>query len=292
MTGDFLPPGSNALDLFNSVEELDPGNEQAARGLARLPDQVFEEASQQERLGNYLGARDLLEIAQTSFNDQSRFGEMMSRMESAIIQQEKEELLQNLLDTSRTLIASRPLTLDVIDEAANTLLEIDDKFPGNLTAANQTEEFISAVSTRAQQVSAGGTEESGFVLLDRALSHFDDNQRLLDTRGALEKAKAERLAEEARRLAAMMGKLAIDAVPWGEVIEIRDADGNTHDLPGSNSTPLLVTLMAGTYTVSVRDADGGSPQELSVNVIAQQTAVTTAKFESLTADDYFERSNW
>ncbi len=292
LSGNFLPPGENALDTFKSVEELDPGNEQAARALARLPDQVFEEASQQEKLGNFDGARDLMEIAQTTFGDQSRFAEMKSKMENAIVQQQKDNLLQDLIESSGKLIATQPLTLDVIDQAAKTFAEINTKFPGNLTAAGQLDDFIRAVSTRAQQVSSGGNEESGFLLLDRALSHYEGNPQLLSTRNALEQTREDRLAEEARRLAALMGKLAIDAVPWGEITEIKDSAGKTHELQGGRSTPLLVSLMAGTYTVSIRDSNGGSQQDLTVNVVAQKTAVATAKFDSLSAEDYFERSSW
>jgi hypothetical protein len=129
-------------------------------------------------------------------------------------------------------------------------------------------------------------------LLDRALSHYEGNQRLLASRNSLEKARKDRLAEEVKRLAALMGNLAIDAVPWGEVTEIRDADGNTQQLDGNLTTPLLVNLMSGNYTVSIRDSNGGSAQELAVTVVAQQTATATAKFDSLSADEYFARSNW
>jgi hypothetical protein len=86
------------------------------------------------------------------------------------------------------------MTLDTIDQAAKTLKEIDSQFPGNLTAAGQLDDFIRFVSSTAQQVSAGGSEESGFVLLDRALSHYENNQRLLSTRSGLEKARKDRLA--------------------------------------------------------------------------------------------------
>ena len=292
LSGKFLPPGDNALDFFKEVEALNPGNQQAARGLARLPDQVFEEARQQERLGNFRGARDLLEIAQTLFPGQDRFTDLKADMDAAIAQQEESELLQSLIDKSRALIASQPMTLDLIDQTAGTLKEINDQFPGNLTAASQLSDFISAVNKRAYQVSASGNEESGFVLLDRALTHYQGNQQLLGTRAALEKARKVRLAEEALRLAAMMGKLAIDAVPWGEVTEILDANGNAQELPTNHTTPLLVSLMEGSYTVSIRNSDGGSPQNLSINVVAQQLATATAKFDSLTADDYFERSSW
>lgn len=292
LSGNFLPPGDNALDTFNKVETLDPGNQQAARGLAKLPDQVFEEASQLEKIDDFRGAKELLERAQQFVGDQPRFSELKTRMENAIAEQEKLDHLQQMLDNSKNLIASQPLTLDTIDQAAKALEDINKEFPGNLTAAAQLDDLVQAVINRARQVSTGGSEESGFVLLDRALGYYSNNQQLLDTKNALEKARQERLAEEARRLAAMMGKLAIDAVPWGEVTEIRGADGKIQDLPDNRSTPMLVNLLAGNYTVSIRDSNGGSPKSLSVNVVAQQTAVATAQFDSLSADDYFERSSW
>ena len=292
LSGSFLPPGENALDTFKSVEEMDPGNQQAAKGLARLPDQVFEEASQLEKLGDFSGARDLLGVAQTSLGDAPRFAEMKSRMENAIVEQNKLDQLQRMLESSKGLIETQPLTLDTIDQAAKTLAEINTQFPGNLTAAAQQDDLIQAVIKRAREVSAGGSEDSGFVMLDRALSYYSNNQQLLNSKGALEKAKQDRLAEEARRLAAMMGKLAIDAMPWGEVTEIRGADGKVQELPGSRTTPMLVSLMAGNYTVSVSDGNGGASKNLSVTVAAQQTVVASAKFDSLSADDYFERSNW
>jgi len=292
LSGSFLPPGDNALDTFNKVEELDPGNQQAARGLAKLPDQVFEEAGQLEKLDDFHGAKALLEKAEKSFGKQDRFAELTTKLNEEIAEQEKLDQLQQMLDNSKKLIASQPMTLDTIDQAAGALKEINTEFPGNLTAASQQDDLVQAVISRASQVSAGGNEESGFVLLDRALGYYANNQQLLDSKRALEKARQDRLAEEARRIAAMQGKLAIDAVPWGEVTEIRNADGKNQDLPDNRSTPMLVTLMAGNYTVSVRDGNGGSPKQLTVSVAAQQTAVATAQFDSLSADAYFERSNW
>jgi len=292
LSGSFLPPGDNALDTFNKVEELDPGNQQAARGLAKLPDQVFDEASQLEKLDDFQGAKALLAKAREAFGEQDRFAELTTQLDEEIAEQAKLDQLQQMLDNSKNLIASQPMTLDTIDQAANALKEINTEFPGNLAAAGQQDDLVQAVISRANQVSAGGNEESGFVLLDRALGYYANNQQLLDSKRALEKARQDRLAEEARRIAAMQGKLAINAVPWGEVTEVRNADGKVQDLPSNRTTPMLLTLMAGNYTVSVRDSNGGAPKDLSVKVAAQETVVASAKFDSLTADDYFERSNW
>ena len=214
-------------------------------------------------------------------------------MESAIAQQQQQERLQDMLDASSRLIATRPMSLDTIDSAAQALDELNDAFPGNLSAANQRADLIRAINSDARQVGAGGSEDAGFVLLNRGLRHFEGNQQLLATRAELQKSKDDRLAQERVQRAARMGQLAIDAVPWGEVTEIKDSQGNTVQvLPTSRSTPMLVSLEAGNYTVSIKNSDGGSPQNLSVSVVAQQVETAIAEFESLTADEYFERSSW
>jgi len=287
----FLPPGENALDLFKSVEDLDPGNSQAATGISRLPDQVYDDASGRRRLGDLRGAGELLAAAQISFPEQARFAELNSDVEQALAQRGRANLLQDLLDESASVVAMRPVTLDSIDRAAGVLKEINAEFPGNLTAVGHVTDLVAAI--RSEVLKPGASEEAGFALVDRALSHFErSNLQLVSTRDTLERNRTARLAEAERQRLALMGQLAIDAVPWGQVTEIKNADGTVQELPGINTTPLLVSLMAGRYTVSITNSDGGPPQNLSVNVVAQQVATTTAEFNSLTADEYFERANW
>ena len=70
------------------------------------------------------------------------------------------------------------MTLDLIDQSAKALKDLEEEFPGNLTTSNQMTDLINAINSGAIQVSAGGSEDAGFVLLDRALSHFKGNQQL------------------------------------------------------------------------------------------------------------------
>ena len=55
---------------------------------------------------------------------------------------------------------------------------------------------------------------------------------------------------------------------------------------------VLVDLLKGNYTVTVQGDNGEAPQTLNVTVLAQQVETTTAMFDSMSADQYFERSGW
>jgi tetratricopeptide (TPR) repeat protein len=292
-SGNFLPPGDNALDTFRRVEELDPGNDQADRGLAQLPNQVFEEISQLRRFANLAGARDLAMAAQTIFADDSRFGEQVTSLNASLAEKELEQRLEGLLAQSKSLIDSRPLSLDIIDQAAKALADIRTEFPQDTAVNEQTGQLINNVAREANRVSEGGNEETGFLLIDRALTHFDNNSTLAATRRTLEQSRQARIEAERARIVAMTGQLAIDALPWGEVVEIRDSQGSlVNDLPSSRVTPMIVSLLEGNYTVKLRADDGNAVRDVPVSVVAQQVVTASENFNSLNVDDYFERSNW
>ncbi len=98
-SGEFLPPGENALDTFKASKNWTRVTCRQPGVLSRLPDQVFEEASQQDKLGNFSGAGTCWKLLRSHLPDQERFAEMKSKMNNAIAQQEKEQLLQDLLET-------------------------------------------------------------------------------------------------------------------------------------------------------------------------------------------------
>jgi tetratricopeptide (TPR) repeat protein len=292
-SGKFLPPGDNALETFRKVQELDPGNEQADRGLAQLPNQIFDEIGQLQRFANLTGARDLAVAAQAVFADDSRFGEQINAINEGLAAKELEQRLEGLLAQSQSLVSTQPMSMDIIDRAAKALSDINNEFPEDSTVASQTGQLINNIAREANRVSQGGNEESGFRLLDRALTHFDNNAILTSTRQNLEQSQQARINAERARIIAMTGQLAIDALPWGEVVEIRDGSGSlVDDLPRSRVTPMVVSLLEGSYTVKVRADDGQAVRDIPVTVVAQQVVTAKENFNSLAADDYFEKSGW
>ena len=87
------------------------------------------------------------------------------------------------------------------------------------------------------------------------------------------------------------GTAVIDAAPWANIIEIKNEDGDVQPLPSPASTPLSLTLPAGTYQVSLAGPPPESKKEtvtLRVDV-GRTSVVPITRFPSLTVEEYFEQ---
>ena len=92
------------------------------------------------------------------------------------------------------------------------------------------------------------------------------------------------------RVPAPTGTLVVDAIPWANIAAIEAADGTQQALPSPPSTPVVVTLPAGTYRIRLV---GPPPQsvsrEVTLEIKAGGTTISpTESFSSLTAEEYFE----
>jgi hypothetical protein len=87
------------------------------------------------------------------------------------------------------------------------------------------------------------------------------------------------------------GTVAIDAMPWATVTRIEAADGTAQPLPPQAMTPLVLTLPAGTYRVTLVGPPPDSESRVAtVEVQADGTAVVPAeRFRSMTPEEYFEQ---
>ena len=85
------------------------------------------------------------------------------------------------------------------------------------------------------------------------------------------------------------GTLVIDALPWGEVIEVVDAQGRRQKLPEAHDTPLALSLAPGSYTIEVKNPGFGS-QKATVSVRAADVARKTLEFRRVDASEYLRRS--
>jgi len=88
---------------------------------------------------------------------------------------------------------------------------------------------------------------------------------------------------------ATAGTLLIDALPWGEVVEVVDAQGRRQTLPSLRDTPLALSLAPGSYTIEVKNPGFGS-QKATVSVRAADVERKTLEFRRVDASDYLRRS--
>jgi hypothetical protein len=90
--------------------------------------------------------------------------------------------------------------------------------------------------------------------------------------------------------AAPTGTAVIEAVPWANITEIRNQDGDVQPLPPSAATPFSLALPAGTYQISLAGPPPESKKEtVTLRVEAGRTnVVPITRFQSLTVEEYFD----
>jgi len=85
------------------------------------------------------------------------------------------------------------------------------------------------------------------------------------------------------------GTLVLDAVPWAEVVEIVDAEGQTMPLPDDSFTPLHLSLPEGRYRVSLRRPEGADPLTIEAEISSGETARRLERFDTLDAAAFLEK---
>ena len=99
------------------------------------------------------------------------------------------------------------------------------------------------------------------------------------------------VAEQARA-AAQRGELVVNAYPWANVESVLDAERHAVPLPADATTPLILTLPAGSYAVTLRHPQAGKPIRIIAKVDAQKRTQASAAFPSITTKEYFARAGW
>ncbi len=87
--------------------------------------------------------------------------------------------------------------------------------------------------------------------------------------------------------------LAIDAVPWAEIIRLENP--TAEDPPAispSPFTPVLLSLPPGEYRITLRHPPTGREEEKTVRVDSDARADLRVNFEGLDAEQYFQRAGW
>ncbi|MEM9302125.1 MAG: protein kinase [Pseudomonadota bacterium] len=282
-----------AKAAYERVLELSPTNFRATAALGQLPEQVYTAAVQLQRDGYLQAASALLTEAVSAYPTEARYGDLLGGVESQLADQQRRLRLDQLLAEVTRLVEVRPVTQASFDAAASRLKEVLTEYPNNVRVRSQLSALTGSLAQEADRISAQqGNHDAALRLIEAGLTQFDGNETLLTGRTGVADRRAAQLEAERQRILAMTGRLAIDAMPWGEVVEIVDASGNPADLPPDATTPLVIPLIEGDYSVTVRGANGGAPQRIEVNVQRQRVVTARAEFTGMSADDYFETSGW
>jgi hypothetical protein len=85
------------------------------------------------------------------------------------------------------------------------------------------------------------------------------------------------------------GSVVVDALPWAEITEIRDAKGRARPLEASRFTPVVLTLPPGDYTIFLRNPSAPKPVSLTVSVKPSQVQARLADFGRVDAREYLKK---
>jgi serine/threonine-protein kinase len=89
------------------------------------------------------------------------------------------------------------------------------------------------------------------------------------------------------------GILVVEALPWGELVEVVDGAGQPVELPADRATPLKLLVPPGDYRAEVRrSAADAAPHPCSVTVAPASASVCLVELEPISAADYFTETGW
>jgi hypothetical protein len=110
--------------------------------------------------------------------------------------------------------------------------------------------------------------------------------------GALPGLRAKVAQAEQTRADAARGTLVLNAYPWGKVESVLDASRQPVTLPADTTTPLVLSLPAGSYVITFRHPQASKPAQVIAKVEAQKKATANAAFTTISTQEYFSRAGW
>lgn len=84
------------------------------------------------------------------------------------------------------------------------------------------------------------------------------------------------------------GFLILDALPWAEIVEIRDAEGEPVPLEGPRHTPVRLALPPGTYTISLEGPASQEPMTITAEIEALRSTERVVELGKVDVDEYLE----
>ncbi|HEV3457469.1 MAG TPA: serine/threonine-protein kinase [Thermoanaerobaculia bacterium] len=91
------------------------------------------------------------------------------------------------------------------------------------------------------------------------------------------------------------GALIVDALPWAEVVEVRDGAGKTRPMPPAAYTPIVLSLPPGRYTIRLWNPAFPRPAVIAAEVPAgggAQPVRAVAEFRAGDPDEFLKEMGW
>ena len=279
-------PGSDgsALDFVHKVEQKDPGNARAGEVRAQIGKQLAEQ-------GDAALADKRIDDAEKIDADALKAlpgDAALTGLQQRIAQAREQARVQAQADaqSADTRHKAQAQVTALLDSGSDP--ELRAAFDGITQLSVQDADDKDTQSLRARAVAAMGkrlqasasTEDfdalAGFVKGRDAT--WSGDPAWAEMLRAMPAWRAQVAAAVQAQAAANAGELLLNATPWARVDAVADGSGRAVTLPDESSTPLLLKLPAGTYSVVFRQPLDGKSKQLTVSIEGHKRATLTAAF--------------
>ena len=286
-SGRLLPPvKDNARDVLDALLQSDPENADALKLKEALPRVVADALRGAVERNDMDYAVALADSAAKLYPDDAKIAGLVGDVR----QQEQKAELERKATEQRiaALLLKRPLDNSNAEAAAKAIESLRDAAPSD---AERFEKQMAEVL--ADDVRGATSLESGkasLAAIRAAASVLKTSKPLGAIYSPAETRVADLQKQRDAELAAQNGELVINALPWGTVDQVLDASRKPVGLPDDRTTPLRLTLPAGSYYVTLRHPRSNKTVSAFARVSAGKRSETSASFPTLSAEEYLKNA--
>jgi len=287
----FVPPArDDAYAALQAVLALDPGNADAKQLLAELPARIVDAATTRAQTDTG-AAMAMVDASRRVFSQDAALNALSTKLQAQLAAEKAAAQAQAGRDRIEKILAASP-GVEQLRPAAKDLEQLLATDAANKDTLALRARIIETVRADAQ----GATGVADF---DVVAAFLKDQSRALggdssyaELVASLPNLRAKVAEAEKARLEAERGELVLNAYPWGNVESVQDANRQPVALPADASTPLVLTLPAGSYRITFRHPQTAKPIQVIARVEARKRVSASAAFPTITAKEYFSRAGW
>lgn len=285
------PAADDAYDALRTALAIDADNADAKQLLAQLPGRIVA-AARARAQNDSAAAVAMVAASRKVFADDPALATLAASLEKQVANERRVAQEQSLRNhVQQTLAEAVPdashLRAGLVD--LQTLLANDAANRETLALRTRMIETIGAGLQRADNTTDFDALTDLLKQHSAVLAGDTSLPALLAQAPAL---RVKLVAAEQARAAAQRGELVLNAYPWATVESVLDADRHAVPLPADTTTPLILTLPAGSYAVTFRHPQIGKAVRIIASVDARKRTQASAAFPSLTTKEYFARAGW
>lgn len=288
-SGRLLPPATdNARDVLDALLREDPGNADAMKLRDALPRVVADALRGAVERNEMSVAVPLADAAAIAYPDDSRIARQINSVREKVAASQAQQALVEREQRLAQLLQRRPLSVESATAAATAIIELRGVDAAAATRyEQQLAQVLSGDLNNAGNLDAG---QASAAAIRAANGPLADSKALAALTPVVEKRVAELQAQRDAELAANNGELVINATPWGTVDRVLDASRKPIELPAERTTPMRLTLPAGSYYVTLTHPDSRKSVSAFARVKAGQRSQANAAFPSLSSEEYLKNA--